>query len=87
MGIYVIIEAVVGIVAGILLAVRTKRAEGVAYGKLDRVGCVTNIALLLVYAMLSPMYLFIGFLAYPAHDGLLGLVGMIVAIPITAWLA
>ena len=80
MGIYVVIEALVGIVAGILLAVCTKKAEGVTYTNLDKAGRVTNILLLLVYLCISPLYLFLGFLASPAHGGFLGVLGFIVAL-------
>lgn len=58
MFLYTVLEAIVGIVAGILLAAGTKKAEGVVYGKLDKVGRITNILLILVYLCLSPVYLF-----------------------------
>ena len=80
MTIYVLIEALVGIVVGILLAARTKKSEGVVYGKLDKAGRITNIVLIPIYALLSPLYLLIGMLCYSAHTGLLGLLGWIVAI-------
>lgn len=36
MFLYTVLVAVIGIAVGILLAVRTKKADGVTYGKLDR---------------------------------------------------
>ena len=80
MGVYVFIEAIVGVIAGILIAVLTKRAEGVKYGKLDKVGIVTNILLIPVYVFTFPLYLFIGLVCHPAYDGLLGILGWIVSI-------
>lgn len=79
MGIYVVIEAIVGVVGGLLLAICTKKAEGVSYGRLDRAGQATNILLTIAYLLVSPMYLFLGFLAQPMHDGFLGVLGWIVA--------
>ena len=38
MFIYTFLEALVGIVAGILIAVRTKKSEDITYGKLDKAG-------------------------------------------------
>ena len=78
MFIYLLAEAVVGIVGGIFLAVRAKKAEEVVYGKLDKVGRITNILLLLLYICLSPLYLFIGALSNPSYGGFLGVIGWIV---------
>ena len=80
MVLYTVIEAIVGIVAGILLAVGTKKEEGVVYGKLDRAGKITNIVLIPVYACLSPLCLFLGMIFRPNHDGFLGIIGWIVSI-------
>ena len=80
MFLYTTIEAIVAIVAGILIAVCTKKADGVVYGKLDKAGRVTNILLILVYLCVSPLYLFLGMIANPCHDGFLGVLGWIVAI-------
>ena len=79
MGIYVFIEALIGIVAGILLAACTKRAEGVTYGSLDKAGQITNLVLILAYLVISPLYLFIGILCTPAYEGILGVLGWIVS--------
>ena len=80
MFLYTVIEAIVGLVAGIVLAVRSKRAAHVTYGKLDKVGIVTNILLIPGYLCLSPLYLFLGMISSPAHKGFLGLVGWVVSI-------
>ena len=77
---YVWIEAAIGIIAGILLAVCSKKAEGVTYGKLDKAGIVTNIVLLVTYLCISPLYLFLGLVARPAHDGFWGVLGWIVSV-------
>ena len=84
MFLYTIIEAVVGIIAGIVPAACTKKADGVVYGKLDKVGRITNIALIPVYACLSPLYLFLGMISMPAYDGILGALGWGVSIIIAS---
>jgi hypothetical protein len=53
MFLYTTIEAIVAVVAGILIAVCTKKADGVIYSKLDKIGRVTNILLLLFYVGFS----------------------------------
>lgn len=80
MYLYTVVEAVVAVVAGILIAVCTKKAEGVTYGKLDKAGRITNILLLLLYVGISFLYLFLGMIANPRHDGFLGILGWIVSI-------
>lgn len=80
MYLYTVIEAIVGVVAGIILAVCTKKTDGVTYGKLDKLGRVTNVLLLLFYAGFSYFYLFLGMIANPRYDGFLGILGWIVAI-------
>ena len=80
MYLYTTIEAWVAVIAGILLAVCTKKADGVEYGKLDKAGQVTNILLIPVYVCLLPLCLFLGMIANPQYDGFLGVLGWIVAI-------
>ena len=77
---YIVIEAIVGIIVGILLAVRTKKADGVEYNTLDKVGRITNIVLIGIYIFLSPVYLVVGILSYPKYEGFLGIIGWIVTI-------
>ena len=84
MFLYTTIEAVVGLVAFLLLALRTKKADGVVYGKLDKAGRITNILLTLVYICLSPVYLFFGMISTPAYEGFLGILGWIVSIIIAS---
>ena len=80
MFLYTSIEAIVAVVAGILIAACTKRADGVTYGKLDKVGRVTNILLLLVYVGFSYVYLFLGMIAHPRYDGFPGILGWVISI-------
>ena len=58
MFLYTVVEAVIAVIAGILIAACTKRAEGVTYGKLDKIGGITNILLLLFYVGFSFVSLF-----------------------------
>ena len=80
MFVYVILEALVGIIAGLVLAIRTKKDASVTYGSLDRFGKFTNILLLVVYVCASPLYMFIGMICAPAQDGVLGILGWIISI-------
>ena len=81
---YVIAEALAAMIAGVFIAVRKKKAEGVIYGKLDKAGRITNIILIPVYVCLAPFYLFLGMISTPAHDGFLGILGWIVSIIIAS---
>ena len=72
-------EAVVAVIAGILLAARTKKSDDVTYSKLDKAGRITNILLIPVYVCLAPLYMFLGMIATPRYDGFLGILGWIVA--------
>ena len=80
MFLYTVVEAVIAVIAGILIAACTKRTEGVTYGKLDKIGRITNILLLLFYVGFSFFYLFLGMIANPRYDGFLGILGWIVSI-------
>ena len=84
MFLYTVLEALAAIVVGILLAVRTKKAENVTYNKLDKIGRVTNILLLIAYMSVSYVFLFLGMISSPAHDGFLGLLGWIVSVIIAS---
>ena len=77
---YYFIEAVIGIIAGLLLAICTKKAESVTYGKLDKAGRIVNIVLLAVYIIISPFYIFIGAICRPAYEGFLGAIGLVLSI-------
>jgi hypothetical protein len=80
MFVYTLLAAIVGIVGGIVLAARGKRADGVIYGRLDKAGIVTNILLTVLYAMASPVCLFLGALSEPDAEGILWLPAMIVCL-------
>lgn len=80
MTVYVILEAIIGIVVGLLLAIRTKKSENVVYGKLDKVGRITNIILACAYVGFAPVYLFLGLICSPAHQGFLGIIGWVISI-------
>ena len=69
---YTVIEAIIAVIAGILIAICTKKAEGVTYNKLDKIGQVTNILLCLFYIGFSFFYLFLGIIANPRYNGFLG---------------
>ena len=78
---YFALVAIVGFVAGIIIAARSKKAEGVVYGKLDKVGMVTNIMLIPVYAIASLYGFFIVMLGYiPDGEGIMAIVAWILAI-------
>ena len=79
--IYFILAAIAGLIAGVVIAVRSKKAEGVVYGKLDNAGRVTNILLIPVYAIAALFCSFIVLLGYiPEGEGILGVLSWIVAI-------
>lgn len=80
MYLYTVIEAVIAVIAGIFIAVCTKRSDDVVYGKQDKIGRITNIILLLAYLGFSYVYLFLGMIASPRYDGFLGLLGWIVSV-------
>ena len=80
MFLYTTIEAIAAVIIGILIAVCTKKVDGVTYSKLDKIGRFTNILLLLVYVGFSYVYLFLGMIANPRYEGFLGVLGWIVSI-------
>lgn len=80
MFLYTVIEAIIAVIAGILIAICTKKTEGVTYNKLDKIGQVTNILLCLFYIGFSFFYLFLGMIANPLYNGFLGFLGWIVSI-------
>ena len=79
MFLYVVIEALVGIALGIILASQGRDAS-LSYRPLDKLGCFTNLILLIAYICASPLYLFIGMICAPAQEGMLGIVGWVVSI-------
>ena len=84
MFIYTVITAVVAVIALLYLSLRTKKSPDTVYTKLDKIGIGTNILLLLVYIALSPLYLFLGMVSTPRHDGFLGIIGWVLSIIIAS---
>ena len=84
MYLYTAIAAIVGLIAGILLAACTKKVEGVVYGKRDKAGRIINIVLIPVYIVLSLVYVAITMFTSPAHDGFLGMLSWLVCLIIAA---
>ena len=79
MFVYAIIATIAAIVAGIILAACTKKADGVVYGKLDKAGRITNILLIPVYAFVALFCVAMSIFVNPAYDGFLGILGWAVA--------
>ena len=84
MFVYTLLEAIAGVVAYTLLALCTKKADDVVYGKLDKAGRVTNILLIILYVCSSPLYLFLGAISMPHHEGFLGILGWVVSVIIAS---
>ena len=84
MYLYILLSALAGIIAGFVIAIRTKKQDGLTYGKLDKAGRVTNIILTIVYVCLSPLYMIIGALCYPAYGGFWGILGWIISFVISS---
>ena len=80
MYLYTALATIIGLIAGIILAACTKKAEGVTYGKLDKAGRITNIVLIPVYIVLSLVYIAITIFTSPARDGLLGVLSWLVCL-------
>ena len=80
MFVYTTVEAIAAVVAGLLIAVCSKRTDGVTYSKLDKIGRVTNVLLLLFYVGFSFFYLFLGIIARPHYEEFLGILGWIVSV-------
>jgi hypothetical protein len=57
----------------------TKKADGLVYNNLDKVGRLTNALLTVAYVLISPLYLFLGLISYPSYEGFLGIIGWIIS--------
>lgn len=79
MFLYIILCIIAGILSFIILAKRTEKADEVVYNNLDKVGIFTNVVLTIAYVVISPLYLFLGLISYPAHEGFLGVIGWIIS--------
>jgi hypothetical protein len=84
MFIYVVLEAIIGIIAGIMVARRTKKADGIVYGKLDIACRITNILLAIAYTVAAPFYLLLGMISEPYGEGFLIVPGIIVSLIIAS---
>ena len=81
MYLYYMLAAIAGLVAGIVLAARSKKADGIVYGKLDIAGRITNVLLIPVYAIASIFCLFIVMLGYdPEGEGIMAVIAWLLAI-------
>ncbi len=76
---YIIFCIIAGILSYVLLGVLTKKADDVVYGTLDKFGKFTNVLLTIGYVLISPVYLFLGLISCPNHEGFLGVIGWIVS--------
>ena len=77
---YFILAVVAGIIAGIIITMRSKKEENLVYGTLDKVGMVTNILLIPAYAIAIIFCFFIVMLGYfPEGKGILGVLSWVVA--------
>ena len=84
MYLYAALAAIVGLVAGIILAARTKKEESVIYGKLDKAGRITNIFLALFYVNISLFCIALSMFTAPEYEGFLGVLGWIVCVIIAS---
>ena len=80
MFVYTLIEAVAAVTLCALIAAGTKKAAGVSYSRLDKAGRITNVLLTIVYVCLAPVYMFLGMVSVPAMEGLMWVLGGIIAI-------
>lgn len=81
MYLYFAFAAIAGLVAGIIIAARSKKTEGVVYGTLDKVGIATNILLIPVYAIVTAFFFFLAMLGMnPESGGFMGVISWIMSI-------
>ena len=80
MFIYTLFATFAGVLAGILISICSKKAENVIYGTLDKIGRITNVVLIPVYACVAPVCIIVGMLCEPNYEGILGIVGWIVSL-------
>ena len=84
MYLFAAVAAIVALIAGILLAACTKKAEGVVYGRLDKAGRITNIVLIPLYIFLTMFCIAISMFSNPDHGGFLEILGWIVCVIIAS---
>ena len=74
------VSAIVALIAGIVLAARRKKEDGVVYSTLDKVGRITNILLIPVYIFFSLFITALSLFTRPGYDGFLAIIGWIVCV-------
>ena len=80
MYLYYALAVIACIVAGVIIAVCSRKAEGVSYGILDKVGIVTNILLIPAYIVVSVFCLFLVMLGMnPDGEGFMLVVSVLVS--------
>ena len=84
MYLFAALTALIGLVAFILMAANTKKADGVIYGKLDKAGRITNIILMPVHIGITLFSIAISMFTAPGYEGLLGILGWIVCVIIAS---
>ena len=84
MYLFAALASIVALIVGIIIASRTKKADGVIYTKLDKAGVITNILLIPIYIGLSLFSIAISLFTAPGYDGLLGILGWIICIIIAS---
>lgn len=84
MFIYTVLTLPAAVIAGLFIALRSKKAEDLSYGRLDKIGRISNIILILVYGCTLPFTMFLGMVSSPGRDGALGLLGWLVSVIIAS---
>ena len=78
MFIYIMLQAIAGVVAAIIITKRNPKPEDRIYGKLDRVGIVTNVLLAILYVIATPICFILGAISAPQAEGF----WMLLAVPV-----
>lgn len=78
--VYILSCVVLGVLSIVLFSLKARKLNEPVYNDLDKAGKITNIVLTVVYVVASPLYLFLGFISYPACEGFLVVIGWIVSI-------
>ena len=81
MYLYFALMTIVGLVAGIIIAARSKKTEGVVYGLLDKIGIATNIILIPIYGIITAFFFFLAMLGMnPESGGFISIISWIMSI-------
>lgn len=84
MYLYSVLTVPAGILAALLIALLTKKAENVTYTGLDNASRFFNVLMAIVYACMAPMIILLGSLSEPAQTGIAGIIGRILGILIAS---